>query len=194
MRDGQFDPGEPQTGAELVAALTRITNEGAKALGALPIEHFFAPQGLKWSPAEHARHLRKSSAPLVTALRLPAWLLRTTFGRPKRASRSFVALRADYRAVLAAGGQAGRFAPRPERPPGDPDQRRGQILTHWRLTNARLCRILTGWREDRLDRAQLPHPLLGTLTVREMAAFTVYHTTHHLSLVMQRVAEGRLTR
>ena len=159
-------------------------------MGALPIDVFFAAQGLKWSPAEHVRHLRKSSAPLVTALRLPAWLLRATFGRPHRPSRSFVALRADYRATLAAGGRAGRFAPLPESPPSDPHARRGQILTHWHLTNARLCEILDGWREDRLDRAQLPHPLLGKLTVREMAAFTVYHTTHHLTLVMQRVAGG----
>jgi hypothetical protein len=157
-------------------------------LATLPIELFFAPQGLKWSPAEHARHLQKSSAPLVTALRLPAWLLRATFGRPQRVSRSFVTLRADYRAALAAGGQAGRFAPRPEAPPSDPDRRRGEILTHWYLTNGRLCQILNEWREDRLDMAQLPHPLLGKLTVREMAAFTVYHTTHHLTLVMQRVA------
>lgn len=190
MRHGQFDPGEPTTGAEIVAALTRITSEGAEALGALPIEHFFAPQGLKWSPAEHARHLQKSSAPLVTALRLPAWLLRATFGLPQRPSRSFVALRADYWAALAAGGQAGRFAPHPEEPPSNPDQRRGQILTHWYSTNGRLCRILDVWREDRLDTAQLPHPLLGKLTVREMAAFTVYHTTHHLTLVMQRVTDG----
>lgn len=159
-------------------------------MAALPIEHFFAPQGLKWSPAEHARHLQKSSAPLVTALRLPAWLLRATFGRPQRASRSFVALRADYRAALAAGGQAGRFAPRPEGQATDPDQRRGQILTHWHMTNERLCQILGGWREDRLDMAQLPHPLLGKLTIREMAAFTVYHTTHHLTLVMQRVTDN----
>jgi hypothetical protein len=185
-----FDPGEPATGAELVSALIRITNEGAKALGTLPIELFFAPQGLKWSPAEHARHLQKSSAPLVTALRLPPWLLRARFGRPHRPSRSFVALRTDYRGALAAGGQAGQFAPEPEAPPSDAAWRRGEILTHWCLTNGRLCQLLTAWREDRLDTAQLPHPLLGKLTVREMAAFTVYHTTHHLTLVMHRVTGG----
>lgn len=190
MRQAIFDPGEPATGAELVAALTRITNEGSKALGTLPIERFFAAQGLKWSPADHARHLQKSSAPLVPALRLPTWLLRARFGRPHRPSRSFVALRTDYRAALGAGGQAGRFAPQPEAQPSDPDRRRGEILTHWYLTNGRLCQILTGWREDRLDMAQLPHPLLGKLTIREMVAFTVYHTTHHLTLVMQRAADG----
>jgi hypothetical protein len=39
------------------------------------------------------------------------------------------------------------------------------------------------WDEARAARACLPHPLLGPLTIREMAAFTVYHTVHHLELV-----------
>lgn len=182
-----FDTGEPTTGRELVAALDRLTRDGAQALGALPVASFFAPQGDRWSPAEHARHLRRSSYPLVVAFRIPAFLLRLRFGRPRRASRSFVQLRADYRAALAAGGQAGRFAPPPEDRLADPDKRRGEILTAWSRTNARLGQLLQNWREDRLDAVQLPHPLLGMLTIREMAAFTVYHTAHHLNLVMQRI-------
>ncbi len=185
-----FETGEPTTNAELVAALRRLTDEGARALGTMPVDVFFAPQGDKWSPAEHARHLQKSSAPLVFGLKLPAWLLRLRFGRPARASRSFVMLREDYRRVLADGGQAGRFAPRREGPPQNADLRRGDIMRKWWLTNARLMQALSRWREDRLDAVRLPHPLLGMLTVREMAAFTVYHTSHHLTLVMQRVAQS----
>ena len=181
-----FETGEPSTKAELVAALKRLTLEGSQALGTMPLEVFFAPQGDKWSPAEHALHLQKSSAPLAVGLRLPAWLLRLRFGRPTRPSRSFTDLREDYRRALAGGGQAGRFAPAREGPAPDPDARRGEILIQWLLTNGRLFNVLARWREDRLDTVQLPHPLLGMLTVREMAAFTVYHTSHHLSLVMQR--------
>lgn len=184
-----FETGEPATKAELVAALKRLTWEGAQALGTMPLEVFFAPQGDKWSPAEHARHLRKSSAPLALGLRLPAWLLRMRFGRPTRPSRSFTQLREDYRRALEGGGQAGRFAPSREGTAPDPDARRGEILIQWLLTNGRLFNVLARWPEDGLDAVQLPHPLLGMLTVREMAAFTVYHTSHHLSLVMQRVGK-----
>ncbi len=183
-----FDTGEPSTKTELVAALKRLTWEGSRALGTMPLDVFFAPQGDKWSPAEHALHLQKSSAPLALGLRLPAWLLRMRFGRPTRQSRSFTELRDDYRRALAEGGQAGRFAPAREGPAPNPDERRGEILIQWLLTNGRLFNVLARWREDRLDAVQLPHPLLGMLTVREMAAFTVYHTSHHLTLVMQRVA------
>jgi DinB superfamily len=185
-----FETGEPATGPELVAALRRLTSEGAKTLGTMPIELFFAPQGNRWSPAEHARHLQKSSAPLIAALRLPAWLLRLRFGASHGPSRTSVALRADYQAALAAGGTAGRFAPRPESSPMDPALRRGEILTHWFITNERVGQLLARWREDQLDAVLLPHPLLGNLTVREMAAFTVSHTAHHLTLVTQRLAGG----
>jgi hypothetical protein len=185
-----FDTGQPETRDELVAALARLTREGSQHLAALPVGVFFAPQGVKWSPAEHTRHLRKSSAPLVSGLRLPAWLLRLRFGRPHRASRRFAKLSRDYDAALDAGGQAGRFAPAPESVPSDAAARREEILTRWSATNAQLGGILARWREEHLDTVQLPHPLLGMLTVREMAAFTVYHTAHHLNLVMRRLAGG----
>lgn len=183
-----FDPGEPRTMSELAHALRELTTQGRAFLEAVPMETFFAPQGEKWSAAEHARHLRKSSAPLVLALRLPAWLLRARFGTARRGSRGYAQLRTDYRALLAAGGQAGRFAPRKEAAPADPVTRRHEILTAWQSTNAALAARVDGWDEARADRACLPHPLLGPLTVREMAAFTVYHTVHHLELVRQRLA------
>jgi hypothetical protein len=143
-----FDPGAPQNGAELAAALRRITCEGAHFLGTLPVEQFFAPQGDKWSPAEHVRHLRRSSAPLITAYRLPPWMLQLAFGSARRPSRSFDALRDDYRTALAAGGTAGRFAPSPESPPADRDRRRGEILMAWFVTNARVGTLASAARQN----------------------------------------------
>lgn len=185
-----FDPGEPFALDELARALRALSAQGRALLEVLPAEVFFAAQGDKWSPAEHARHLRKSAAPLVPALRLPGWLLRSLFGAPRRPSRPFAQLRADYRAVLAAGGQAGRFAPRPERAPNHPAARRRAILDAWQRSATGVASGVERWSEARADQACLPHPLLGPLTVREMAAFTVYHTVHHLELVRQRLSPG----
>jgi len=33
--------------------------------------------------------------------------------------------------------------------------------------------------ESELDQMILPHPLLGKLTLREMACFAAYHVAHH---------------
>lgn len=181
------ETGAPESLTEFRGTLERIVTEASEWLGRLPAADFFAPQGDRWSPSEHVRHLRKSSAPLVYAFGLPRIVLRLRFGRARRPSRGFMELREVYRAALGAGGQAGRFAPSPEPPPADPSRRQCEILQVWQLTNAELLRRLDRWSETSLDAVQLPHPLLGKLTAREMLAFTTYHTAHHLNLVLSRM-------
>lgn len=181
-----FETGSPQTGTELAAALGGLLAQGTTYLQRLDHAAFFAPQGTHWSPAEHVRHLRKSAAPLVMALGLPRLLLRLRFGTATRPSRDFAAMREAYRAQLAGGATAGRFAPSAEAAPGDPEDRRAAILEAWASTTTGLQAALRRWDEPALDRFQLPHPVLGTLTVREMLHFTVYHTAHHLRRVAER--------
>ena len=60
------------------------------------------------------RHLTKSTRPVVTALKAPKLFLRFRFGKSGRASVGYDALCERYRGLLAAGGQAGRFAPSPQ--------------------------------------------------------------------------------
>lgn len=182
-----FDPGHPSTGSELREALGRLLAEGHAYLVTLAADEFFRPQGEHWSPADHVRHLRKSSTPLVAALRLPRVLLRIRFGTHDGPSRPYDAIKSSYLAKLAAGGQAGRFAPAPEATPPDPLERRNEILAGWSAATVGLTNAARVWDEAALDRGQLPHPLLGTLTIREMLAFTVYHTEHHLRRVAERV-------
>ena len=134
-----FDPGQPHTGLELRQALQRVHTEGAEFLASLSDGGFFAPQGDRWSPAEHVRHLRKSTAPVAKALRAPGWVLRLRFGRGGSPSRDFLTLRATYRGLLAAGGQAGRFAPSPEPQPADPAARRGAIMQAWAASVEESC-------------------------------------------------------
>ncbi len=76
-----FDPGEPFSGAEIAAAMVRLHEESERYLAAIPAAEFAAPQGEKWSPADHVRHLAKSTFPLVPALGLPKLLLGLRFGR-----------------------------------------------------------------------------------------------------------------
>ncbi len=181
-----FETGTPHSGQEMAAALTRLVAEGHRYLDALPAETFFAPQGDRWSPAEHVRHLRKSTAPVTRALRLPWWILRLRFGRGPGGSRGFATVREVYLGALARGGQAGRFAPGPEPAPADPAARRAAIMRAWRAAAQDLEAAAARWSEPALDRAWLPHPLIGLLTVREMLGFTVYHTAHHLTQVARR--------
>jgi hypothetical protein len=181
-----FDPGHPSTGPELREALGRLLAEGHAFLATLTIDEFLRPQGEHWSPADHVRHLRKSSTPVAAALRLPRILLRLRFGTHVGPSRTYDLIKSTYLANLAAGGQAGPFAPEPQPAAADPYSRRDEILTRWSAATVGLTNAARAWDEAALDRGRLPHPLLGQLTIREMLAITVYHTEHHLRRVAER--------
>jgi hypothetical protein len=178
----------PRTGPEIVAALRFHQAEAAPFFAALAPDTFLAPQGDRWSPCDHLRHLTKSMRAVTQGLGQPRPVLALLFGISWRAAaRDFEALRAVYRGELDAGAQAGRFAPRPE----TPDDRVGyrvQVLERWNAAEAGLERSVGRWTETALDRYRLPHPVLGKLTVREMLFFTAYHNAHHARLVA-----GRLT-
>lgn len=186
-----FETGEPHTGVELIAALGRAQEEADAYLRALPATVFFAPQGPAWSPAEHARHLGKSLGPLTRVLRWPRPVLGLLFGRHSGPGRAFADLRREYQATLAAGAQAGRFAPRAQPPPDDLAAGRDAILGRLAATVRAMQIAVQRWPEPSLDRYRLPHPLLGRLTVREMLAFSVYHHAHHLRRVAERAHDGR---
>ncbi len=187
VESAAFATGEPFSGAEIGAAMVRLHEESERYLAAIPAAEFALAQGEKWSPAEHVRHLAKSTYPLVRAVGLPKLLLGLRFGRSAADSRRFVAVRADYRRLLQeTGATAGRFAPSPRPAPADPEAWQREVLAAWRGAVEGLVAAIPRWSEPALDRYRLPHPLLGRVTVREMLFFTLYHNAHHLHLVASR--------
>ncbi|MEO8633981.1 MAG: DinB family protein [Gemmatimonadales bacterium] len=185
-----FPTGCPHTGPEFAYVLGALLAEGHASLSQPPATGFFAPQGVAWAPSEHIRHLSRSSRPLVTALGLPRFLLGLRFGRHRGPSRGFEGVRHRYLAALDAGATAGRFTPPREPAPPDPVARRVDILSMWSRTTVDLTSAILRWPDAALDRYQLPHPVLGLLSVRDMLAFTVYHTAHHLRRIMERDAHA----
>jgi hypothetical protein len=185
-----FETGCPSTGGEIRAAAQALHGEIMPFLASLPIEAFFAPQGQSWSPAWHVRHLTKANFPVARALRLPMLVPRLLFGKAPEPSRTFDKLREDYRARLAAGGQAGRFTPSDKPLPLDLAAWRQEIVAAYERSVNDWITASQRWSEQALDRVRLPHPLLGKLTVREMLFFTLYHNAHHMAIVARRLADG----
>lgn len=188
-----FATGEPYTGPELMASLRRLDHDGTAFLDSIAGAEFFGSQGDAWSPAEHVRHLAKSARPLAGALEAPRIVLAFRFGVHRGPSPGFSDLRARYLAALAAGAQAGRFAPRARARPSDEEAGRAEVITEWRAANRSVEHAVARWAEQWLDRYRLPHPVLGHLTLREMLAFTVYHTAHHLRRIAERRGAGVTT-
>ena len=182
-----FEPADPFSGSEIAAALRSQHAACERYLQAIAPPEFVLPQGEKWSPADHVRHLAKSTFPLAKALGLPKLLIGLRFGRSKSESQRYLELRNAYRKRLTeSGATAGRFAPSQKPVPADAAAWQREILASWGGAVAALNAKAVGWSEPALDRYRLPHPLLGLLTVREMLFFTLYHNAHHLGLVAGR--------
>jgi hypothetical protein len=175
----------PQTQEQIIAACSQQESASLAYWNGFDTETFFRRIDSSWSPAETVRHLSKSIRPVVKALAMPRILLRLSFGKPRRISRSYDDLRTRYLELLAEGGQAGRFAPSP-RSETDLEAWRLAIMGEFARANSELRRNIARWRDGKLDYFQLPHPLLGKLTVREMLFFTLYHQRHHIAVVQRR--------
>jgi len=174
----------PQTRDDILLALERQEAESSAYWSAFDTASFFQPIGTSWSPADTVRHLTKSNRPVVKALKTPKLVLRFTFGKSRRPSVPYEDLCTRYRGLLAAGGQAGRFAPS-SHTESDPEAWRHSILLTYGQILRELREAVAHWPEKKLDQLQLPHPLLGKLTIREMLFFTLYHQRHHVGVVQR---------
>ena len=178
----------PSTREEILQALVRLHRESTDYWNLFSTDEFFCPLGLAWSPSDNVRHLTKSIRTVALTLKLPRVMLRLAFGQAAHPSCSFEEIRRKYQAVLAAGGQAGRFAPAPKTE-SDLANWRKRIMATREAAASALISAGGRWSEATLDRYQLPHPLLGKLTVREMLFFTLYHNLHHVQVVERRRKE-----
>jgi hypothetical protein len=178
----------PYTLEQVLRAFDQQEIESIAYWSAFDTDGFFRRAGSSWSPADTVRHLTKSMRPVVKALGMPKIVLRLLFGRPGRSSVSYDELCARYQQLLAEGGQAGRFAPSAQSN-DDLQAWRLAILGEFARVHGELRKALARWPERKLDRLQLPHPLLGKLTVREMMFFTLYHQRHHLSVIERRTGD-----
>ena len=185
-----FTLGAPFTAAQIADALVALEDESHAFFATLPAATFFAPQGDRWSPSEHARHLTKSVGAVAKGLAAPRIVIRLLYGLHHGPSRDLATVQTVYRERLAKGASAGGFAPEPRPVPADLTAGRAATLERFRGAGADLRRALATWPEPALDRLHMPHPLLGKLSVREMCLFTLYHNAHHVRLAASQVAAG----
>ncbi|HEX7830033.1 MAG TPA: DinB family protein [Thermoanaerobaculia bacterium] len=166
----------------LIAALEKQERDSVAYWDAFDVDAFFANIGESWSPSDTVRHLIKSVRPVGKALTIPKILLWAKFGTSRRPAESYDALVTRYRGLLADGGKAGAFAPS-SREEADRNAWRASIMREFATVNRDLRAAIAKWSDAKLDRYQLPHPLLGKLSVREMLYFTLYHLRHHIEVV-----------
>ncbi|MEL7001767.1 MAG: DinB family protein [Bacteroidota bacterium] len=130
----------------------------------------------KWSAGEQLQHIVKSISPLTKAFGMPKAMIAENFGETDRVNSSYDELIDKYLGKLEEGGKApSRFLPASS----DPVNRKTLIK---KLTNdlEALISLIGQFEEEELETLQLPHPLLGPISLKEMLYHAIYHVNHHL--------------
>jgi hypothetical protein len=159
---------------ELLSALeTRFAGFEAVASTFDSVDFFRQPQAEKWSVAQHVLHLINSVKGIAGALKDTTTLQQ--FGRAERPSRTYEAMAIFYTESLAARQAKGM----PYNHLDTGNISKTELLGQFMAINIKLLERIAPISESDLDTLQLPHPLLGILTLREMLYFTAVHTEHH---------------
>ncbi len=145
----------------------------------IPQEQYNISVQDKWSVAENVQHLIVSAKSTAMGYRLPKFLPLLLYGRPKKNSITYDEVVKNYKAKLDAGAKAsGVYVPKKT------DYQKDKLLKNLgKYAYILISNIENKWSEDDLDKYQVKHPVLGAMTMRELAYFTIYHNGHHKKIV-----------
>lgn len=173
---------DPQSKADIIDQLTHIQQGIAQSVEAMSAAQFSTGTTEAWSAEGYLKHLILSVKPLAKGINLPPAQLEKMFGLSDGASRSYAEIVATYQARINDGMKAENYSPvvpvSYRMPEGITDEKE-YLLQTWNDGNNRLLSAIEQWDEQSLDRYQLPHPAIGTITVREILFFTIHHNTLH---------------
>jgi hypothetical protein len=164
------------TQAELVQALEARQNELNTFFSSISEQDFLADMAPKWNPAQHLIHLTKSGSRIAQGLQARDQLP----NHETQVSRGYEAIRDTYIAtlkqapaeLLAKVGASIRV---------EADSSQAQIVKAYIQAGTNLREAAQTWSETELDAKAMPHPVLGSISIREMLEFVVYHELHHLN-------------
>lgn len=142
--------------------------------------HFMTqPHAEKWSIAQHAQHLINAVRGIAGALKDTSTLAQ--FGTADRPSLDYVTIKVNYQNVLEKLKREGKMPYRHL----DITENKAELLANFRTIHQKLLERLAGLTETELDSLQVPHPVLGMMTMREMLLFTAIHIKHHYDIVVK---------
>ena len=176
----------PQTQSEIVAELNKAFDALAETALTMDATAYAAvPHADKWSAAGHFEHIMLSNAASATALKQPA-IFFAQFGELDREALGYQALKSLYqekskRVVLRPSS---KYSPK-----AGETKSKEELLTSWKMVQTKLNERLGKWSDEDLEKAVLPHPAVGLMTMKEMMLFTIYHTWHHID-GMEKAARG----
>lgn len=149
------------------------------ASSSVKAELFNVSKENKWTTAENISHLINATKMTRMAFALPKFLPVLLYGKPKRTSHGYVKIVENYVKKLDGGAVAtGLYVPKKT------NYEKEKLNGKLKIEGDKLVQSISKkWNDEQLDKYQISHPILGLLTARELAYFTIYHNEHHLSTI-----------
>jgi hypothetical protein len=137
----------------------------------------------KWSAGQDLVHLIKVLQIVNIGFTLPKPILRLVFGVNKTKSRSFEDLRQLYKNALEGGAKAPTiYIPKPVS-----HNEKDSLIQKYASLNKSFIDKLNNHTSFELDSYRLPHPILGKISLVELASFTSFHTSHHIDVLKSKL-------
>jgi hypothetical protein len=138
----------------------------------------------KWSAGQDLMHLIKVLQIVNIGFTLPKPILRLLFGINKKESRSFEDLRQVYNNALEGGAKAPTiYIPKPVS-----HNEKDSLIQKFASLNKSFIDKLKNHTPHGLNSYRLPHPILGKISLGELASFTSFHTSHHFESLKSKLA------
>ena len=138
----------------------------------------------KWSAGQDLVHLIKVLKIVNIGFSLPKPILGFVFGINKNDSRPFEDLRQVYKNALEGGAKAPTiYIPKPVS-----YHDKEHLIQKYASLNKSFIEKLNNHTAHELDSYRLPHPILGKISLRELASFTSFHTSHHFESLKSKLA------
>jgi hypothetical protein len=163
--------------SELLAKLKSEFSEMENLANSFEEVAFFKqPHAEKWSVAQNIVHLNFVAKSILGGIKDPSVLAAN--GVATRPSRDFDAVREAYLTGLIAYKAKGM----PYRHLNT-EGPKVNLINEFNTLHEKLVTQSATLSEADWDELQLPHPVLGLMTLREMMCFATYHIRHHYNIV-----------
>ena len=129
----------------------------------------------KWSAKQQLQHVILCVEPLVRVYKMPKHLIEQTFGNTNKSNNSYEEILEKYLSKLKNGGKApSLYVPKAT----NIFEKESLVNTLQSLIKG-LNLAVSSFSEMELEALCIPHPLLGTITLKEMLFNAIYHVKHH---------------
>ena len=164
---------------EIITELKESFNALIVVSSSVKDEMYNISKNNKWTTAENISHLVSATKMTSLAFRLPKFLHVMLYGKPNRTSHGFSKIVDNYEKKLESGAVAtGVYVPKKA------NYEKEKLNNKLKAEGEKLIRAISEkWNDEQLDQYQISHPILGLLTVRELAYFTIHHNRHHLETI-----------